>query len=94
MSNTIVNYWKYNDGWTMIPHVLQAHYGKDREYNDFIKGWHCWVYPENDLEFVKWMKDNMKGHYDATWRFNSGDPMYTVYIREDEDASLFKLKWL
>jgi len=30
---------------------------------------------------------------DCTHRFNSGDPMYTVYIRYDHEATLFQLRW-
>jgi len=31
---------------------------------------------------------------DITHRFNSGDPMYTVYISNDKEAVLFQLKWI
>ena len=87
-----VYHWRYHDGWRDVPPILRAQYGKDREFEEDLVGWHCWVYSDDD-EFEKWMKANMKGEYDCTWRFNSGDPMMTVLIRDDEDATLFKLMW-
>jgi hypothetical protein len=36
----------------------------------------------------------MKGEYDCTPRFNSGNPMVQVHIKSDEDAAFFKLKWM
>jgi hypothetical protein len=93
-TKTEVFYWKYNDGWLDIPLVLQAKYKATREFNKELIGWHCWVYPVDDIEFEKWMKKNMKGKYDCTHRYNSGDPMYTVLIYDDEDATLFKLMWM
>lgn len=56
------------------------------------RGWYCWVYPDDDQEFEEWMKKNCPSA-EFTHRFNSGDPMYTVFIREDAEATLFQLKW-
>lgn len=90
-----IHHWKYNDGWRIIPEVLRPKYaGKEQEFKEELKGWHCWVYPDDWVEFEGWMKENMKGEYDCTWRFNSGDPVMTVHIIEDEDATLFKLTWV
>lgn len=91
---TIVHHWRHEDGWKDIPYILRDSYGKDKEFDKFVVGWHCWVYPENDHEFEVWMKLNMKGYYDLTHRFNSGNPMYTVFIKEDADATMFKLRWM
>lgn len=92
--NAIVDHWSYMDGWQDIPECLRHMYnGETREFNKNVVGWHCWVYPLTDIDFPKWMKTNMKGKYDCTWRFNSGEPMYTVIISNDEDATLFKLTW-
>lgn len=90
---TVICYWRYDDGWTETPEFNTSKHIK-KEFRKEVVGWHCWVYPANNGEFVKWMKDNMKGQYDCTHRFNSGDPMFTVNIRSDEDATIFKLKWL
>ena len=89
-----VKHWRYEDGWRPIPHILRESYGKDKEFDKFIVGWHCWVYTNNDREFVEWMDNNMKHPYNCDHRFNSGDPMYTIFITHDEDATLFKLRWM
>lgn len=57
------------------------------------RGWYCWSYVQDTDSFLYWMKENMKSRYDATPRFNSGDPVVSVYISDDEDATIFKLKW-
>jgi hypothetical protein len=87
--------WRYDDGWHDIPHVLRAkHGGKEVEFIEEIVGWHCWAYPDDNGDFAKWMEQNMKGNYDCDFRFNSGDPMFTITIKDPEDATLFKLTWL
>lgn len=91
-----VKHWRYEDGWRNIPSVLRRSGGPDKEYDKNFKGWFCWVYTDDNShdDFVNWMKRNMKGKYDCTFRFNSGDPVHTVWIKEDEDATLFKLTWM
>lgn len=92
-----VNHWRYEDGWQEIPLVLKDKNGvvtNDRIFNEEIVGWHCWVYPANEVDFENWMDENMTDCYDCTFRFNSGNPMFTVHITDDEDATLFKLTWM
>lgn len=89
-----VHHWRYEDGWIEIPPILRKDGGPDREFNSQRRGWFCWVYTDDEASFTKWMKKNMKGKYDCTFRFNSGDPMHTVWIQNDEDATLFKLTWM
>jgi len=89
-----VHHWRYEDGWRLVPPVLRKEGEPEKEFNEEIVGWHCWVYADDNKDFEKWMRKNMKGKYDCTFRFNSGDPMHTVWIREDEDATLFKLTWM
>jgi len=91
----IVNHWRYENGWSDVPVLLRKDPAElEREFREEIVGWHCWVYPSSDTDFEGWMKQNMKGRYDCTFRFNSGNPMYTVLISDDEDATLFKLTWM
>jgi hypothetical protein len=95
-NKTVVNHWRYEDGWRDTPQVFRS---KDpslpeREFSPEIIGWHCWVYPTDDQDFEGWMEQNMKGEVDVTHRFNSGNPMYTVMIKDDQDATLFKLTWM
>lgn len=95
MAKNTVNHWRYENGWRDIPLVLQpSRGGRRKEFLPELIGWHCWVYPTDEIEFTNWMYDNMKGVYDCTFRFNSGDPMFTVHIVDNEDASLFKLRWM
>lgn len=92
-----VNHWRYDNGFSEIPFVLRDKTGvltNDRMFNEDIVGWHCWVYPANEVDFGGWMEQNMMGFYDCTFRFNSGNPMFTVFIADDEDATLFKLTWM
>ena len=53
--------------------------------------WYCWVYVYN-FNFARWME-----RYCPTasyeFRFNSGDPMFTVRIFDEKEALLFQLKW-
>jgi hypothetical protein len=56
------------------------------------RGWTCWVYPDNDREFEVWMQEHCPTA-ECIHRFNSGDPMYTVYIHDERECMLFKLKY-
>ena len=92
-----VRHWNYNDGNSWIPEILRINIADDTEFEQELVGWHCWVVTKNipdDVKFVAWMKDNMNGSYECDWRFNGGDPIYTVHIRSSEDATLFKLRWM
>jgi len=91
---TIVHHWRYDEGWRDIPHILRKPGGPEREFDEEMKGWHCMVYVGTDHDFEGWMESNMTGEYDCTYRFNSGDPCYFVSIKDDIDATKFKLKWL
>lgn len=89
---TIVEHWHYEDGWRPIPYILQKE-GHDKEYDEGIMGWHCWVYPGNGDEFIDWVEKNMAS-CDYSFRFNSGDPMYIIHIKDPQEAILFKLTWM
>jgi hypothetical protein len=81
-----INHWKFHDGVTAI--------NPGNIFGEMIlpRSWTCWVYPANDREFETWMETMCPGA-DVTHRFNSGDPMYTVTIFDDNECMLFKLKW-
>ena len=85
--NTIVHHWRFEDGKT-APNP-----GSSFPLDPPPRGWYCWVYPNIDKMFVDWM-EKFCPTADVTHRFNSGDPMYTVYIKDDKEATLFQLKWL
>ena len=93
----LVRHWRYDDGWHEIPLTLRDKNGvmtSHKMFNKDLVGWHCWVTPTEDSEFEEWMLQNMTGKYDCTFRFNSGNPMFTVLISDPEDATLFKLTWM
>lgn len=72
------------------------HISQIKRPSEYTTGYSCWFFPRSPVdteEFLYWMKEHMSGPYDATPRFNSGDPMVVVFIREDVDANLFTLKW-
>lgn len=59
------------------------------------RGYYAWVYEygTNNINFEKWMADNMSGEYRLDWKFNGGDPLMLLFIKRDEDATIFKLRW-
>ena len=83
---TSVHHWEFHNGIDPInpgsqwPHILP-------------RGWTCWVYAADDDEFREWMT-RMCPTADVCHRFNSGDPMTTVYIKDDKEAILFRLRWV
>jgi hypothetical protein len=80
-----VHHWRYENGVDPInpgsqwPSIPEA-------------GWYCWCYPDDDRGFEQWMTTNCPTA-DCTHRFNSGDPMYTVYIKDQAECMIFKLTW-
>lgn len=84
---TVVHHWRFEDGKT------PPNPGSKWEMKPPPRGWYCWVYPEDDREFETWMVKNCPTA-DWTHRFNSGDPMYTVNIKNDKEAMIFQLRWM
>lgn len=74
--------------------VLVRHWRShvSEEAHDIPSGWYCNVYTDDRFYFEEWMNKNCPTA-DVTWRFNSGNPMMTVYIPSDAEASWFSLKW-
>jgi hypothetical protein len=83
---TSIHHWRFEDGKT-CPNP-----GSMYPLEPAPRGWYCWVYPSDDNEFVQWMLKKCPTT-DFTHRFNSGDPMYTVYIRDKKEATVFHLRW-
>ena len=84
---TVVHHWRFNDGVTPI--------NPGNPFGETVvpRGWSCWVYPEDNQEFEIWMT-RMCPTADFTPRFNSGDPMWTVTITDDKEATVFQLRWI
>ena len=85
-----VHYWKFEDGKTS-PNA--GHPIKELILDPPPRGWYCWVYPKDDRAFEEWMK-RVCPTADMCHRFNSGDPMWTVYIKDDVEATVFQLMWM
>lgn len=86
----LIQHWRFEDG---IPRSIAGEtYGKQLTLDSLPRGWYCWAYTDNNEEFRKWMATNCPTA-DITHRFNSGNPMFTVYIKEEKEAALFQLKW-
>jgi hypothetical protein len=86
-----VKYWNYDSGWRTSYNIKG---NIDKEFDEYLVGWHCWAYSDVDENIIQWMKDNMMGSYECDFRFNTGDPMHTIHIKSAEDATLFKLRWM
>jgi hypothetical protein len=84
---TFVQHWRFEDGKTCS--------NPDSRWpaDPLPRGWYCWVYAADSMEFKEWMI-RMCPTADCTHRFNSGDPMTTVYISDDKEAMLFQLRWM
>ncbi len=87
MKHLSVHYWRFEDGKT-CPNP-DSQWPTDPP----PRGWYCWVYPSDDQEFREWMDTHCPSS-DHTHRFNNGNPMHTVYIKDDKEAMLFQLRWL
>lgn len=82
-----IQHWRFEDGMT-CPNP-----GSQWPTDPPPRGWYCWVYTRDVGDFNDWMKKNCP-KADCTHRFNSGNPMTTVYIKDDKEAVLFQLKWM
>lgn len=88
----IVHHWRHDDGWQHIPEILRKPGSPGYEFNGNVVGWHCWVYCDDHHEFLHWMETNCPTA-DCTPRFNSGNPMVTVFITNKNEAAYFKLNF-
>jgi hypothetical protein len=62
------------------------------QHNKKDKVWSCWTYPAVGFDFDTWMEENCPTA-ECIFRFNSGDPMYTVRIHDPTEATVFILKF-
>jgi hypothetical protein len=85
-----VHHWRFEDGKTS-PNA--GHPIKELILDPSPRGWYCWVYPEDDRAFEEWMT-RICPTADMCHRFNSGNPMWTVYIKDDVEATVFQLMWM
>ena len=84
-----IEHWKFYDGWHYTIAVLRTKPDNKYEYNPDLFGWHCWAYPSNNTEFETWCESNLSESADVCLRFNGGDMMYTVVLKDKNDADKF-----
>jgi len=86
-TKTTVHHWSFHDGVTPI--------NSGNQFGEIVipRGWSCWVYPEDNQAFEEWMARTCPTA-EVIHRFNSGDPMYTVSIVDDTEATVFRLMWI
>jgi hypothetical protein len=79
-------YWHYDDGKSI------SFYD---EIDETSIGWHCWVFTDKSEHqyFLNWLQLHIRKGYDAQHRFNSGDPMTTLKITDNDEALKFKEYW-
>ena len=82
-----VHHWRFETGFR------EDSVGDLWKHDPMPRGWYCWVYPEDDQGFEEWMRRTCPTA-DICHRFNSGDPMWTVYIKDDTEATVFQLMWM
>jgi len=82
--------WRYDKGYRKT-------YGKSEEGIDYhfpsLEGWRCHVYTPHVGYLEHWLKENMKGEYSFEKRLSFSKIVIVLFIKEDEDATFFKLNW-
>lgn len=91
MTTASIHHWTFETGEAqkVFPSVVYP----DGIQPGIPRGWYCWAYPSNDAEFVAWMVQHCPGAQ-VEHRFNGGDPMFTVHIKDEHEATVFQLKWM
>jgi hypothetical protein len=92
MESIKVYHWQFHDGY----HTMYGRDGEKKTYDADMVGWHCWVYGniEDRCDFIEWMNETMNGDFRASHKFNGGNPIVLVHIKDESDAAVFKLRWL
>jgi hypothetical protein len=85
----VVHHWRFEDGEVRS---YNHEHGVIDTPDPMPRGWYCWVFPQDNDDFIGWMNTYCPTA-DRTFRFNSGNPMHSVYISDDAEAVLFSLKY-
>ena len=85
-----IHHWKYSNGAPEPVAVSAMHPTGRRETPP--AGWYCWAYPNDDALFVEWMARECPSA-DMCHRYNSGDPMFSIYFSSAQEALRFQSAW-
>jgi hypothetical protein len=91
-----IRHWRYDDGREKAFDRKTNTWVDLGEVDDRNRGWHCWVYLDDEFErrrFHNWLTLHVRRGYEAISRFNSGNPMTTLIINDDDEAMKFKEYW-
>lgn len=91
MTTALIRYWSFETGEDR--QVFKSVVYPDGIQPGIPRGWYCWAYPSDDGDFVSWMEQHCP-KAEVTHRFNGGDPMFTVHIKDEHEATVFQLKWM
>jgi hypothetical protein len=86
-----ISLWRWEPGDRENPN---NQYLRGCRFEPLPRGWYCQVRAHLgfDAEWQYWMQEHCpSGQFDLQW--NSGDPYYWVYIENDHEAELFRLRW-
>jgi len=81
-----IHHWRHEDGKT------QPNPESKLPLDPPPRGWYCWVYCDDHRAFLDWMEKHCP-KADCTPRFNSGNPMVTVHIKDQDEAAYFLLNF-
>lgn len=82
---TLITSVNYSDGW-------RRYAGFEPEFDEDLVGWHCQVSTDDRDNFKLWVKECCPSA-EVTWRFNGGIPYFAVHIKNEQEFTLFLLKW-
>ena len=84
--------WRYESGQRRSIRRINDKFEPYYEYDPFLVGWFCYA-SAGPFDVEKWMKVNMAKKYECNFKFNSGNPIYTIHITDPQDALLFKITY-
>lgn len=62
-------------------------------YDPDNKYWKFSVKTNNIVLLKEWLDNNIKD-YECIFRYNSGDPLYLLSIKDNSDLLVFKMRWM
>jgi hypothetical protein len=87
----LIEHWRWEPGDRKNPN---NQYLRGCRIESLPRGWYCQVRSVHDrhASWRVWLEKNCPSA-EIDMRWNSGDPYYSVYIPDDQEAILFRLRW-